>query len=84
MALLQRENLARNAEQFADEILDVRREGDDQSGEFFAGQRIGIGAGRKQAGPKRFVGCSELAEKRFVDTHQAFPVVQILETQVER
>ncbi len=84
MALLQRGDLARHAEQFADKILDVRREGDDQIGQFLAVERLGMGAGGEQAALHRCVGGGEMAAKRFVDAHQAFLAVKIFKTQIER
>ena len=67
---LQRPHLGGDAEQLADEILEMRREIDQQVGFSLAVERLGCGARRHQPVVQRHVGRGEMRDKGAVEPHQ--------------
>ncbi len=84
MASLQRADFGGNAEQFTDEVLKGRRDGDHQLRLLFARERAGIRARFHQVLQQRGIGRPQGAAKSRVQTHQTIPSVQVLEGESER
>ena len=75
---LERAQVGGYPEQLADEILDVRRQFDNEIGLLFARQRAGVSPGVKQALRQRRVGRLQLLQERLVQASQSFLAVQVL------
>jgi hypothetical protein len=74
---LERAQVGGDAEKLADEILDVRRQFDDEIGLLFARERAGIQSSICQALTERLVGRMEVIEERLIQTSQTFPFIQV-------
>ena len=75
--------LARDAEQFADEVLELGREREDQFRLGLAGERVRRRARGKQAAVKFRVARFQERQEAPVETHQFFPVVEGRELEAE-
>ena len=78
---LKRPNLAGNAEEIADEILEMSRQIDDQIGFGLAVERVGRRARRHQPVVQRQFRRGELSDKRAVEPHQPVALVKIGKTE---
>ncbi len=79
MTRLERAHLGLDAEEVADEILEMQREIDQQLGVRLGLERIGIAPRRHQAIVQLGVDRGEPRDEGRVEAHEAFPAVQILE-----
>jgi hypothetical protein len=84
VAGLERGKFLADVEQLADEILDVRSEGDDELGFRFAVEGSRVRTGVVQAGPEPGVSGLQLVQKRGVEPGDSFPRVKVLEGEPER
>ena len=61
----------------ADEILDMRRQFDDEIGLLLTRQRAGVRSGVQQALTERRVGGMQLLKERLIQTSQAILFIQV-------
>ncbi len=81
MARLKRAHFACDAEKISDEILEMRREFDQQVGFRLDVERFGIGARGHEAFGQCCAAGFEMSEEGGVEPHQPLAPVQILESQ---
>ena len=84
MARLQGFDLRLDAEQFADEVFDVRREGDDQFAGLLAIEAGGVLAGFAETCAQAGVGVLQLMQERGVEADGSFAGVEVLKGEPER
>ncbi len=77
VARLERPHLAGNAEEVAEEVLEMRREIDQQLAFALAVKRLGRGARRHQPIVQRRLGGGEMRDKGAVEPHEAVALIEI-------
>ena len=81
MARRQCGDLCADAEQLADEVLQVWRDSDQQVGLLTRLQRARLGPRCQEPGSEIGVCCAQVIEKQRIQPEQAFAIVQIVERQ---